>query len=362
MSINKSLVSTFQLLQKYDEESKKFTKLSILYGKLDFNTKLHLKFYNDFQANRQDISKLAYFKNTNIDTVLEKISDEDKQSLITNLKDAFQQAKSGVMGQDKHECGDNCSHNDKQLNSMLSNKKISKMLKKKGVKQALEAQLGKQFNIKNGNLEDMLKSAMKDNLPEGEFNMLNSVIGNPMVKQLTEKVLTEENMNKMKDIFMEFIADDEVADEINNIKQIFNEKKVMTVLTSLFSKVKGLDDISNIQSLVENSDDIKDIVNTFEKAMKSGLINEGRLMALAQKAADKFMAEFKNMDILDGKSMGMLKTVMGQFGAGSLFGDDKTEKKLTKQERAERRRKNYRRQRRKELKNKRGKKRGNKKQ
>ena len=353
MSINKSLVSVFKTLQKHDQESKKFTKLANLYGTLTFNDKLLLKFYNDYKQNKKDITKLAYFKNTNIRKALISMSTEDKQSVLANLKSAYKTAEKSIIsgGEQKHECGDDCNHSDEHFEQMLGNKKIAKMLKKKGVRNQLEKTLGKQLNMKNKNIEDMLKSAMKDQLPEGEFNMLNSVLSNPMVKSLSDKLLSEENLNKLKDIFMEFIADDEIAQEINNIKSIFNETKVMNVVTELFSKIKNLNDISNIQSMVENNSDIIDIVGKFENAMKSGLINEEKLVSLAQKAADKFMVELKNMNILDSKNMGMLKSVIGQFGGG-LFADDKSEKKLSKEERKERRMKNYRRKRRTELKNK----------
>jgi len=363
MSINKSLVSVFKTLQKNDSTSKKFTKLANLYGTLTFNDKLFLKFYNDFKQNRKDITKLAYFKNTNIRKVLVSMSNDDKNSILVNLKTAFKIAEKHIItgGEQKHECGNNCSHDHNDMEKLLGNKKIAKMLKKKGVKEQLQKTLGKQFNMKNGNIEDMLKSAMKDQLPEGEYNMLNSVLSNPMVKSLSDKLLSEENLNKLKDVFMDFIADDEIAQEINNIKSIFNETKVMNVVTELFGKIKNLDDISNIQSLVENNADIKDIVGKFENAMKSGLINEEKLVGLAQKAADKFMAELKNMNILDGKNMGMLKTVIGQFGGGSLFGDSKPEKKLTRQERRAKAMKKYRRNKRTELKNKKKGKRNNKK-
>jgi len=90
----------------------------------------------------------------------------------------------------------------------------------------------------------------------------------------------------------------------------------------------------------------------FENAMKSGLINEERLASLAQKAADRFMSEFKNMGILDGKNMGMLKTLMSQFG-GDMFGiESKPEKKLSKEERRAKAQKKYRRNKRAELKKK----------
>lgn len=354
MSITKSLVSTFLLLQQHDTESTKFTKLANLYGAVNFSEKLVMKFYNDYKTNRKDITKLTYFKNTNINKVLITMPAADKQTVMKNLRTAFKLAEQSIMmgGETEHQCGDNCNHTDKHVEQMLGGKKLQKMLKKKGVREHLQKTLGKQFGTKGANIEEMLKSAMKDNLPAGEASMINSLISNPMVKQVSEQLLNEENLGKMKTIFMDFIASEDVVDEINNIKSIFNEEKIMRVMSELFSKVQSLDDISNIQSMVEDNADIKDIVTKFENAMKSGLINEERLAALAQKAADKFMGEFKNMGILDGKNMGMLKTLMSQFGGDMLGIESKPEKKMSKQERRAKAQKKYRRNKRTELKKK----------
>lgn len=353
MSVNKSLVSTFLLLQKYDEDSNKFTKLANLYGTLKFNDKLLMKFLNDYKQNSNDISKLTYFKSTNINKVLINMSIEDKQIVISNLQNAFKFAEQSIiMGDQKeHTCNVNCNHSDEHLEKMFGSKKMKKLLKKNSVRQ----QLQKHFNMKNASIEDMLKSALKDNLPENEASMMTSILNNPMVKKISNQLLTEENLNKMKDIFMDFISSEEVVDEINKIKNIFNEQKVMKVVTELFGKIQNLDDISNIQSMVENNTDIIDIVNKFEQAMKSGLINEERLAILAQKAIDKFISEFKNMGILDGKNIGILKTLMSQFGGDNLLGFE-SEKKLTKQERRTIAQKKYRRNKRTELKKKKKKK------
>ena len=357
MSINKSLVSVFQLLQKYDSESKKFSKLANLYGTLKFNDKLLMKFYNDFQNNKNDISKLTYFKNTNIDKVFKNISNEDKETLIGDLKNAYKLAKNKIMGEQEHHCDDKCNH----TNDLLNNKKVQKMLKKKGMKQQLQSQLGKQFGIKNGNVEDMLKSALKNDLPSEQFNMLNKVLKNPMVKSLTEKLFTEDNMNKFKDIAIEIMGDEELVDEINKIKEIFNEKQLMKSISTIFESVKNvkdITDISNIKSLLEDNKEIKQLLSKFETSMKSGLINEKKLMELLQKALDKFMVALKTTDILDTKNMNLLKSVVGDMGFGSVF-NDKKEKKLSKEERRERRIKNNRRRIRQELKNKKKKKQRN---
>lgn len=350
MSINKSLVSVFQLLQEHDKESKKFTKLSHLYGTLQFNDKLLTKFYNDFQKNKDDISKLTYFKNTNIDNVLEIMDKEKINVLVKHLKDAYKIAKNKLFSKDEHSCGDNCNHN----HDMISNKKIKKILRKKGMKQQLQAHLGKQLNIKNGNVEDMLKQALQNELPTNQFNMINKALDNPMIKSVTDKLLTEENMIKLKDIFSEVMEDEEIIVEINKIKELFNEKKVMDAITTIFESFKDIKDLTKIQSTLENNEDIKNLLTKFENAMKSGLIDEKKMIELAQKAGDKFMKAIKETNMLEGVNMNLLKNVFGEMGLTNIFGG-KQEKKLTKEERRNKRIKNNRRRIKAELKSKKNK-------
>ena len=235
------------------------------------------------------------------------------------------------------------------MEKMLGSKKIQKMLKKKGVRQQLQKTLGKQFNNKNASLEDMLKSAMSDQLPEGQMNMVNSLLSNPMVKTLSDKLMSEDNIEKIKNIFINFINSEEVAQEINNIRSIFNEDKIFSVASKIFEQVQSLEDMTKVQDLIENNQDIKDIISRFEKAMESGLINQDKLMKLAQKATDYFMKEFKSLGILDMKNMGMLSTLMGQFG-GDLFTEDKPAQKSSKKDRRAKAQKTYRREQRKKLK------------
>ncbi len=356
MSINKSLVSLFKICQKYDTESKQFTKLSIVFGKMTFNNKLYMKFYNEYQENKKDVANMVYFKNTNIRKVLTIMSKEDKREAMTHLYTAFKTSKQNIMGQEEHKCSATCSHGD-TMEKMLGNKKLKKLLKKKGVKQALESQLGKQFNMKGDDLENMLKSVMKDNLPEKEFGMLSSLMGNKQVKSIAEKLLNADNMEKLKTMFMNFIEREDIKDEVENLKTIFNEKKVMTLVSSLTEKLKDmkdLTDISGISGIIQGSSELKELATTFEKAMESGLISEDKINGLIQKAQDTFLAEAKNMGILDLNSINVVQGLLGGFGS-SLFGPSKT---MTREQKRERRQKDTRRRIREQLKAKKAK--GNK--
>ena len=342
MSINKTLVQTYQLLQKYDAETTKFTKLSILYGKLKLNEKLLTKIHTDYMKT-ETYMKLTFFKNTNIECVYSSMTEADKATFNTNMELIKSKTREALfMGGavEEHKCGDDCSHNDAQLEKMLGGKKMKKMLKKKGVRAQLTKQLGKQYGM-TGDLESMLLKTMKGT-PEGD--MFSTLLNNPMIKSLTDQLLTNDNMEKMKTIFVDFVENSEVVDEINKIRMIFNEEKVLRVMEDMFKQVQNLDDITKMQNIIETNSDLQELISTFETALTNGLINQERLVTLVQKASEKFMAEFKNMDILNSKNMGMLSKVMSQFG-GDMFGatEDKKEK-MSKKERRAKAQKKYRRE------------------
>ena len=360
-TINAKLVSIFQLLQENDSTSKKFSKLAKLYGLIEFNNKRLTTLHNEFETNADDFKKLKFFTNTSIASTFDGMSKTDQTFISHTLQKVYEQSKDILMGinkTDNHQCGDDCSHNETDMEKMLGSKKIQKMLKKKGVREHLQKTLGKQFNQKNGgSLEDMLKSAMKDQLPEGQMNMVNSLLENPMVKTLSDKLMSEDNIGKIKDIFVNFINSEEVVEEIANIRSVFNEDKIFTVASKIFEEVQSLDDMTKVQGLIENNKDLQEIIKTFENAMSSGLINEDKLMKLAKKGTDYFMKEFKSLGILDMKNMGMLSTLMGQFGGAELFGDSKPVQKVSKKDRRAKAQKKYRREQRKKLKGRRNNKR-----
>jgi len=290
------------------------------------------------------------------------MSKTDQTFVSHTLQKVYEQSKDILMGigkQDTHECGDNCSHTETDMEKMLGSKKIQKMLKKKGVRSQLQKTLGKQFSQKNGSIEDMLKSAMADQLPEGQMNMVNSLLENPMVKTLSDKLMSEDNIEKIKNIFVNFINSEEIVEEITKIRSVFNEDKIFAVASKIFEEVQSLDDMTKVQGLIENNKDLQEIIKTFENAMSSGLINEEKLMKLAKKGTDYFMKEFKSLGILDMKNMGMLSTLMSQFGGDLLGMDTKPEPKVSKKDRRAKAQKKYRREQRKKLKGRRNNKRRN---
>lgn len=360
--INKKLVSVFKKLQNFDENSNKFTKLSVLYGKLDLTDNLLTQIHNDFETNKEDFKKLRFFKNTNIEEVYNRLDYNDKTFISATLQSVYEDAKKLIMygkQEEEHVHNEDCSHTQ----DIMQNKQIKKLLSKNGSRSILQKELSKQFGIKNGNLEEMLQKVMQESdLPEGQMSMINNVLKNPMVKEISDKLFNEENMNKIKDILEKFMEDSEILAEVEHFKMIFNEEKVKRVINNIFEKIKdfNISDMSEIESFMENNVELKEIIATFEKSMKNGLINQERITKIIQKSSDKFFTEFKELNILSGKNMSLISTLLNQFGGdyvGDLFGDKKEEKKLTKKERRQKAQKKYRREQKKKLKGKKNKKR-----
>ena len=282
-NINKKLVSVFKRLQDFDKDSQKFTKLSVLYGKLELTDNLLTQIHNDFETNKEDFKKLRFFKNTNIEEVYDRLDYNDKTFVSATLQNVYEETKKLIIygKQEEHVHGDNCSHTQ----DIMKNKQIKKLLSKKGSRNTLQKELSKQFGIKNGNLEDMLKKVMEDSdIPENQMGILNSVLKNPMVSEITNKLLSEENMNKIKNIFDNFMQDEEILKEFEHLKMIFNEEKIKRVANGIFEKVKDLDlsDMSNIESFIEGNIELKEIITTFETSMKNGLINQAKIKEIIE--------------------------------------------------------------------------------
>lgn len=346
MTINKYLVEIFKTLQNYDNESDKFTKLARLYGTMSFNNKLLMKYNSEYINNKNNFSKMIYFKNTNIDNILLKINEEDKNHVFNNLNKIHLLVKEKLFSIKKKSCceNNNCCHD---MNKMLKNKKVQKMLNKKGMKQLLQSQLGKQLNKKNVNLEEMLKSTLKNELPDNEFNMLNTVLNNPMLKSMSEKLLTEENLNKFKVIFTDLFEDKEILNEINKIKKLINETKITNLLKTLFDDLKDLKDLSGIQKFIENNKDLQEISSKFENALNSGLIDQNKLQMIVDKSTEKIKKAVLEMGILDQTNIKNLTDIFTNFGFSG-----KEEKQTTKEERRKKRIKKNRRKIKSELKQK----------
>ena len=348
--INKYLVNVFKLLQQYDKETDKFTKLSNIYGVIKFNDKLLLKFYNDYEENKNNIQKLTYFKNTNIEEVLKILNNEELNILKSNLNDAYIFSKKKLFSVSENTCcSDKCGKNCNNVKDMMKNKKVQKMLNKKGMKQLLQSQLGKQLNQKNGNLEEMLKNTLKDQLPGNQFDMLKNLMNNPMLKTIFDKLFTEENIEKIQTIFHDILNDNDILDEINKFKHILNETKITSIITNIFkdlSDFKGIEDIVKIQDILENNKDLKEIYTKIETSINSGLVDQDKLLKIFEKVTEKLKKSIMEMNILDKNNITIIKNLFNSFNSNPK------EKTVSKEKRREKRIKKNRRNIRSQLKNK----------
>jgi hypothetical protein len=341
MSINKLFVEVFTILEKYSDLDK-FNKLKNLYGTITLNDNLLLKYINDYEKLKNNIWNLNYFNNTNIEVIIPKLTDEENIKINNNFKSIYELSKKKLLSVEKKECKDN---NCKDCN-VSNKKKIKKMLNKKGIKQILESQLGKQMGKKDINIEELLTKSLENELPEGEFNMLKTLLNNPMLKNITKKLLNEENLEKLKNIFNKIMEDEEILNEVDKIKNIFNETKLTNFITETFDNLKDLNDITKIQGFVENNTELKEIGTKLENAMESGLIDKEKIKKLFEKTFDKVKNEVINMGILNKDNMNNIQQLISSFNLGG------EEKVLTKEERRQKRIKKNRRQIREKLKNK----------
>jgi len=365
MSINKLLVENFQLLALYEKNSDKFTKLVKIFGSLKMNDKLLMKFMQDFDANKDDISGMIYFKSTSFCEIFAEMTEEERKLITSNLERIYTLCQEKLMKshstQETHVCDSNCSHNS-QMDELLKNKKLKKMLKKKGAKQGLEDYMKNTMGASGNNLEDMLKSLTGNN------DMLSGVakklIDNPTVKELGDIFQNKETMNKIFN-FVEHIIEQnkELKLEVERIMKLdlVNLEKVSELATKFMTKFDDLKDGKDIMGkldkikveIIENND-VKLMINKVETSIESGLIDPSKLKTMVLKVFTDAAEDFKKLNIFDLDKLKTFGPLLNGFGLnfGSLLGlgAGGGAKPKTSAERQERRMKDFRRKRRAELK------------
>jgi hypothetical protein len=344
-------IQVFSILEKFD--SVFFGKLKKIYEKLNITEKILLGYHNDFEKNQEDITKLKLFKNSKIEDFFPQMEEQDKKDLLNKLKDIHDIAhKKLILGEEEHEHCEDCPCNDNNLfNSLMNNKKIKKLLNKKGLKQKLESELKKQLG-QDVDLEGMLKKGLGE-IPKENIDMMKNLLDNDMVKNMCGKLFTEENLKKIKTSFFIFLDENDVFDELEKIKDVFNENNVTGIFDNITKQVSSLESLENYEEVMklftENSD-VKSLMNTFEEAKKKKIIDEEKIFSLGKKLMDHMMVELKDMGILNDMNLSFFGNMFKQYNLSSFFADDT--KKETKESRREKAKKKYRREMRQKLKRK----------
>jgi hypothetical protein len=303
-----------------------------------------MKFYQDYQTNKSDITKLKIFQNTPIESV------SDKVDVIALLDELFESCKMFLMNQN-HTCSATCEHHNPRGTSKKKSK-LEKLLNNKQTREKLKREL----DITNeGDLNKLLQETMdsvKDH-PElsgifdaKQMSNLKGLFGNKMFKNITKKLMNKETTAKLQALVVEFMDKEDIKQEIEKVKVLFSEQSFVDNITTLMEKLKTIKDINDIMALKDDKATM-DFVATMEKHINNDLIDSANLEKMVNKYSAEFMDRIKELKIVDTKTMTAINLLSSSFGP-------KEQKKSTKEDKESRRKKkqkDYRRKLRNQYKN-----------
>ena len=235
-SIKIDFVNIFSILEKENKEPEMYVLLKRIYQKINLNQILLLNFKNDYDDKKDSLHKLKIFNKTNFKESFEEMEDIKQKIIVDLFKSIDQKIQNflltgNVIIKTEHKCNDECEHSI-DANKMFQSKKMQKLLKNKKVRQNLETQLRKTTGMKNASLEEILSS----NLPKQHKTMIDGILNNKTIKKLQETFLNQDNLMKIKDIFMKLVEKDDVKTELDKFRCIVNEDKFLECLTDVYSK------------------------------------------------------------------------------------------------------------------------------
>ena len=343
-SINKSFVKLFKTLYAVDTSNTQFVKVASVYSKIDINETIVLKFYQDYQNNKSDITKLKIFQNTPIESIVDKVN------VVELLDELFETCKMFLMNQN-HTCSATCEHKVPRGTSKKKSK-LEKLLSSKHTREKLK----KELDITNeSDLNKLLQETMdsvKDS-PElaGMFDAkqlsgLKSLFNNNMFKNITKKLMDPETTSKLQALVSEFMNKEDVKCEIEKVKLLFNEQSFLDSISTLIEKLKHIKDINDIMALKDDKTTM-DFVTTMEKHLTNELIDSANLEKMVTKYSAEFMDRIKELKIIDMKTLTAINLLSSSFGAP----EQKKSTKEDKKSRRNKKQKDYRRKLRNQYKN-----------
>jgi hypothetical protein len=227
---------------------------------------------------------------------------------------------------------------------------MQKLLKNKKVRQNLENQLRRTTGMKNATLEEILAT----NMPKQHKTMIDGILNNPTIKKLQETFLNEDNLIKIKDIFLKLVEKENVKVELDKFRCIVNEDDFLECLTEVYTKFQETGDLKSLEKIMGENETLKNIVAKFEKCLKDDIININTIKTLLETLVKDFMVEVKNLDLIKESDISDLRKLTGQFSMiKDMFGPEPIDKKTREEKKVKRRsnaRKQYRRQLRKKYK------------
>jgi len=351
-SIKIDFVNIFNILEKETEEPEMYILLKKIYQKINLNNVVLLNFKKDYDEKKDSLDTLKIFNKTNFKESFEKM-EVMKQKMIIDLFESIDKKiqnyliTGSIIVKSEHECNDKCEHNI-DANQMFQSKKMQKLLKNKKVRQNLETQLRKTTGMKNASLEEILSS----NLPKQHKTMIDGILNNKTIKKLQETFLNQDNLMKIKDIFMKLVEKDDVKTELDKFRCIVNEDKFLECLTDVYSKFQETGDLKSLEKIMTENETLKEIITKFEQCLKDDVINIGTIKKLLETLVTDFLVEIKKLDLIKESDISDLRKITSQFSMiKDMFGSEPIDLK-TKEENKDKRRSEARKKYRRQLRNK----------
>jgi len=354
-SIKIDFVNIFTLLEKENKQPEMYVLLKKIYQKINLNQGLLLNFKNNYDENKDSLHKLKIFNKTNFEELFKNMEIIKQKIIIDLFKsindkiESFLLTGKVVTKKDDHECDNNCSH-DMDPNQIFQSKKMQRMLKNKKVRQNLEKQLRRTTGMKNASLEEILATKT----PKQHKTMIDGILNNPTIKKLQETFLNEDNLIKIKDIFLKLVEKEEVKVELDKFRCIVNEDDFLVCLSDVYSKFQETGDLKSLEKIMAENQTLKTIVEKFEKCLKDDIININTIKTLLETLVKDFMIEVKNLNLIQESDISNLRKLTSQFSMiKDMFGPEPVDQKTREEKKVKRRsnaRKQYRRQLRKKYK------------
>jgi len=353
-SIKIDFVNIFTLLEKENKQSEMYVLLKKIYQKINLNQTVLLNFKSNYDENKDSLHQLKIFNKTNFKELFENMETIKQKIIIDLFKSIDQKIQNflltgNVIVKKEHECNNECEHN-MDPNQIFQSKKMQKLLKNKKVRQNLENQLRRTTGMKNATLEEILAT----NMPKQHKTMIDGILNNPTIKKLQETFLNEDNLIKIKDIFLKLVEKENVKVELDKFRCIVNEDDFLECLTEVYTKFQETGDLKSLEKIMGENETLKNIVTKFEKCLKDDIININTIKTLLETLVKDFMVEVKNLDLIKESDISDLRKLTGQFSMiKDMFGPEPIDKKTREEKKVKRRsnaRKQYRRQLRKKYK------------
>ncbi|SVA26426.1 uncharacterized protein METZ01_LOCUS79280 [marine metagenome] len=355
-SIKIDFVNIFTLLEKENKNPEMYVLLKKIYQKINLNQNVLLNFQNNYKEHKESLHNLKIFNKTNFQEVFENMEAEKQKTIVDSFKNINEKIQNYLLTgkavivhkEEEHKCDNECSHMD--MNNIFNSKKMQKLLKNKKARSNLEHQLRRTTGMRNASLEEMLS----ENLPKQHKTMIDNLLNNSTIKKLQETFLNEDNLMKIKNIFLKLIEKEEVKTELDKFRCIVNEDDFLKCFTEIYNKFQETGDLKSLEKIMTENVVLKNIIEKFEKCLKDDIININTIKTLLETLVQDFMVEVKKLNLIQEADVSSLRKLTKQFAMmKDLFGPEPVNEKAKEEKKIQRRnnaRKKYRRQLRKKYK------------